>query len=110
MAAPVEPETVAPVTPTAMTESSAAPVSRGNSRGRRIQLEFQRESWVEIKDGGGRTLLSQLNPAGTQKVVAGAPPFSVIIGNAANVRVTYNDAPFDLRPYVKIEVARFTLE
>ena len=108
VAAAVEAETVAPVTPAPMTEPGAAPVSRG--RGRRIQLEFQKESWVEIKDRDGMTLLSQLNPAGTQKVVEGAPPFSVIIGNAAYVRVTYKDAPVDLSPYVKIEVARFTLE
>jgi cytoskeleton protein RodZ len=114
VAAPVEPETVAPAPPASMTESGATPVSRGksggNSRGRRIELEFQRESWVEIKDRDGMTLLSQLNPADTLKVVEGAPPFSVIIGNAANVRVTYKNAPFDLRPYVKVEVARFTLE
>lgn len=108
VAASVESETVAPVTPAYLTESGAAPVSRG--RGGRIELQFQRESWVEIKDRDGMTLLSQLNPAGTQKVVEGAPPFSVIIGNAANVRVTYKNAPFDLRPYVKVEVARFTLE
>ena len=110
VAAPVEPDTVAPVAPAAVTESGAAPVSRDNSRGRRIQLEFQKESWVEIKDREGMTLLSQLNPAGTQKVVEGAPPFSVIIGNAANVRVTYRDVPVDLKPYVKVEVARLTLE
>lgn len=113
VAAPVETEIeapVAPVAPVAMAESGAAPTSRSNSRGRRIQFEFLRESWVEIKDREGRTLLSQLNPAGTQKVVEGTPPFSVIIGNAANVRVTYNDAPVDLKPYVKIEVARLTLE
>ncbi len=110
VAAPVEPDAVAPVAPAATTEYGAAPVSRRNSRGRRIQLEFQKESWVEIKDRDGMTLLSQLNAAGTQKAVEGAPPFSVIIGNAANVRVTYKDAPFDLTPYVKIEVARFTLE
>ena len=109
-APPAGPESVAPATPEVMAESGAAPVSRGNSRGRRIRFEFQRESWVEIKDRDGMTLLSQLNPAGTQKVVEGAPPFSVIIGNAANVRVTYRDVPFDLTPYVKIEVARFTLE
>ena len=107
--APVEPESVAPVAPEAATESRGAPVSRGENRGR-IQFQFQRESWVQIKDRDGITLLSQLNPAGTRKVVEGAPPFSVIIGNAADVRVTYNDAPFDLRPYVKVEVARFTLE
>lgn len=110
VAAPVEPESVAPVEPAAVTESGAAPVSRGDGGGRRVQFEFQRESWVQIKDRNGMTLLSQLNPAGTQKVVEGAPPFSVIIGNAANVRVIYKDTPFDLRPYVKVEVARFTLE
>lgn len=113
VAAPVEPETPAPVTPAAVPESRAGPVSRGTGPGRRIQLEFQTESWVEIKDRDGITLLSQLNAAGTHKVVEGAPPFSVIIGNAgnaANVRVIYKDTPFDLRPYVKVEVARFTLE
>lgn len=110
VAAPVEPDTVAPVAPAAMTASGAAPVSLGGSQGRRIQLEFKKESWVQIKDREGMTLLSQLNPAGTQKVVEGAPPFSVIIGNAANVRVTYRDAPVDLKPYVKIEVARLKLE
>jgi len=86
----------------------AAPV--GQSGTRRIELQFQKESWVEIKDGVGRTLLSQLNPAGTQRVIEGAPPFSVIIGNAASVRVQYNDMPFDLKPYIKVEVARLTLE
>lgn len=111
VAAPAEPDTVAPAAPAVMPESGAAtPVRRGSGRGRLIQLEFPQESWVEIKDRDGTTLLSQLNAAGTQKVVEGAPPFSVIIGNAANVRVTYRDAPFDLRPYVKVEVARFTLE
>jgi cytoskeleton protein RodZ len=105
-AAPATP--VTPLTPVAMADTGKAPASRGNAR--RIQLEFQRESWVEIKDRAGRTLLSQLNPAGTQKVVEGAPPFSVIIGNAANVRVTYKDASVDLMPYVKVEVARLTLE
>jgi len=101
---------MAPATPAAVAQSGAAPVRRGNSEGRRIRFEFQQESWVEIKDRDGLILLSQLNPAGTQKVVEGAPPFSVIIGNAANVRVIYRDVPFDLRPYVKVEVARFTLE
>ena len=96
---------VAPEAPVAGVD--AAPAIHG---GRRIELDFRKESWVEIKDREGRTLLSQLNPAGTQKVVEGSPPFSVIIGNAEGVRVVYRDAPVDLRPYVKIEVARLTLE
>lgn len=87
-------------------ESAAAP----RSGRRRIVLEFVRESWVEIRNGNGRILLSQLNPGGTQKVIEGTPPFSLVIGNASHVHLAYNDAPVDLKPYVKVEVARLTLE
>lgn len=83
---------------------------RRDSLGGRILLEFQRDSWVEIRDGQGRTILSQLNPGGSHKQVEGNPPFSLIIGNAHGVRLLYNDTQVDLRPYVKVEVARLTLE
>ena len=73
-------------------------------------LHFDAESWVEIRDGTGKVLMSQLNRAGTEKEVQGTPPFSVVIGNAQHVRVTYNDEPFDLTPHIRVEVARFTLK
>jgi cytoskeleton protein RodZ len=76
----------------------------------RIRLEFDRESWVEIRDRDGKTLMSQLNPAGSRRVVLGRPPFSLVIGNGAAVRLTYNDSPVDLKPYIEIEVARLTLD
>ena len=76
----------------------------------RIEFEFQRESWVEIKDRGGKILLSQINPAGTQKAVEGEPPLSITIGNAGGVRVTYKGVPVDLKRYMKSDVARLTLE
>jgi cytoskeleton protein RodZ len=76
----------------------------------RIRLEFDSESWAEIKDKDGKMLVSQLMPAGARRTVVGHPPFSVVIGNAAAVRLTYNEIPVDLKPYVKIEVARLTLE
>lgn len=76
---------------------------------RRIILSFDRASWVEIKAGNGETLLSQMNFAGTEKVVEGEPPFLVTIGNAPNVRVTYNELPVDLKPHFKVDVARLTL-
>jgi cytoskeleton protein RodZ len=89
-------------------KAAAAPVSRRGAK--RIQLDFQNQSWVEIKDRDGNTLLSDLNPADTRKTVEGMPPFAVVIGNASGVRLTYDDKPFDLKPHVKVEVARFTLE
>jgi cytoskeleton protein RodZ len=76
----------------------------------RILLEFDQLSWVEIKQANGRILLSQLNPAGTRQLIEGVPPFDLVIGNAANVRLKYNDKPVDLKPYFKVDVARLALE
>jgi len=83
---------------------------RAQDATRRITLRFDRESWVQIRARGGRILLSQLNPAGTERVVEGRPPFDLVIGNAQHVRLHYNDRSIDLAPHVKVEVARFTLE
>ncbi|HEX5093081.1 MAG TPA: helix-turn-helix domain-containing protein [Burkholderiales bacterium] len=75
-----------------------------------LVLRFDQESWVEITSGSGKLLVSHLHPAGSERVVTGVPPFQVVIGNAEHVKLTYNDRPVDLMPYVKVEVARFTLE
>jgi cytoskeleton protein RodZ len=85
---------------------SASPADGGTGR---IALHFDGESWVEIRSGSGKLLVASLHSAGTERFVSGLPPFEVVIGNAQQVRLTYNDKPVDLSPYVKVEVARFTL-
>jgi cytoskeleton protein RodZ len=75
-----------------------------------LNLEFGAESWVEIKDVSGRMLHRQLNPAGSSVSVRGQPPFELVIGNAAQARMTYNGRPIDLTPFIGTTVARFTLE
>ena len=87
-------------------EGAAGPLAAGK---RRIVMRFDKESWVEVKARNGVTLMSQLNPAGSEKVVDGDPPFQLTIGNAPSVHVTYNDQPVDLKPHFKVDVARFTL-
>lgn len=76
----------------------------------RIALRFERDSWVQIRARDGRVLLSQLNPAGTERVIEGRPPFDLVIGNARHVQLRYDDRPVDLAPHLRIEVARLTLE
>jgi len=73
-------------------------------------LQFERESWVEVRDAEGRKLYSQTNLAGSAQTISGTPPLSFIIGNAAGVRMKVNDRPFDLAPHVKVDVARLTLD
>lgn len=90
------------------TPPSATAASASSGPGT-LALQFEGESWVEIRSGSGKLLVASLNPAGTERVVSGLPPFEIVIGNAQQVRLTYNDKPVDLTPYVKVEVARFTL-
>ena len=106
----------APVAPSPSISVAETPVARaqqpsggGGAEGR-IRLEFDRESWVEIRDRDGRTLMSQLNPAGSRRVVIGRRPLFLVIGSGAAVRLIYNDKPVDLKPYIQIEVARLTLD
>jgi cytoskeleton protein RodZ len=100
-------------TPGIATAETAAHVEpdRAPAGGRRmIGLRFERESWVEITDRAGHRLISQLNPAGSEQSLEGVPPFDVVVGNAQHVKLTYDGRPIDLMPYVKVEVARLTLE
>jgi len=76
----------------------------------RVRMIFEQESWVEIKDRSGRILLSRLNLPGSETEVSGRPPFNVVIGNAPDVQVLYEDREFPLEPHTKVAVARFTVE
>jgi cytoskeleton protein RodZ len=51
-----------------------------------------------------------LSRRGETHAVQGKPPFSLVVGNAADVRIAYNGKPFDLTPYIRVNVARFKLE
>jgi cytoskeleton protein RodZ len=75
-----------------------------------VRFRFEQESWVEIRDRNGSRIFSQLNPAGTTQVVSGLPPLSLVVGNAAGVRLMHNDQLVNLAPHVKVDVARLTLE
>src|SRR5437879_12974173 len=107
-AAPAAPSVSAAETPAAQAQQPSGGGGGGNEA--RIRLEFDRESWVEIRDRDGKTLMSQLNPAGSRRLVLGRPPLSLVIGSGTAVRLTYNDKPVDLKPYIQIEVARLTLD
>lgn len=88
-------------------ETAEAPLPAGVHR---IVLRVTGESWIEIKDGSGRTLIASLNPAGSERSVRGQPPFDLVIGNASTVTLLYDGRPVDLRPHTKVQVARFTLK
>jgi cytoskeleton protein RodZ len=76
-----------------------------------IHFVFDEESWVEVIDAEGKKILSRTNLGNTEKMVYGKPPFSLTIGNAANVKLDYNSKSVNLTPYIRNGgVARLSLE
>jgi len=68
------------------------------------------ESWVEVVDGRGKALVSRRFSAGETGEVVGRAPFSIVVGNASQVKMTYNGSEFDLKPHTRVAVARVTLK
>ena len=102
---PVEP----PKAP-AVEAPKAAPAVVNAAQGSTLKFVFKGQSWVEVRDNKGKLLFSRLNPAGSDAEVSGKPPFNVVVGNAPEVQLYYNDHEFDLEPHTKVAVARFTVE
>ena len=94
----------------AVPEVENIPVKKEGERA--LRFIFNEESWVEIKDAGGKRIFSEVSPGNTEKTVYGRPPFSLTIGNAANVKLVYNAKPVDLIPYTSKNggVARLSLD
>lgn len=78
--------------------------------GPRLQMVFDGDAWVEIRDKSGKIVFSQMNAKGSQQLLRVSPPLSLVVGNAAHVKLSYNDKPVDLAPHIKVDVARLTIE
>lgn len=102
--APATPAAVPTVLTTPPAPAAPAAVSGA------IRLNFAGASWVEVRGKGDKIIFSQSNTAGSEKEVVGEGPYSLVIGNAAQVKLSYKGKPVDLEPHTKGAVARLTLE
>lgn len=75
-----------------------------------LEFHFKQAAWVEVRDHSGKSIFSQLNQAGSQRVIVGEPPYSIIVGNAGQVELRYQGKVIDLTKRSKDDVARLTLE
>lgn len=107
---PEAPAEAVPAAASGAAEAGEPAAPEAQAAGSVLHLEFGAEAWTEVKDASGRMLHRQLDPAGSSADVSGQPPFDVVIGNASQVRLTYNGRPIDLKPFTDGTVARFTLE
>lgn len=71
---------------------------------------FDGKSWVEVRDSSKTVIFAQNNEPGSRQVINGKPPFALVIGNASQVQLVYEDRQVDLLPFTRVDVARFNLE
>jgi len=88
---------------------AVAPAAGSGTGANRLVVRTEGEAWIEIRDAADRMLISSLNPAGSERVVRGKPPYSLVIGNASQVSITYDNKPVNLAPYIRQDVARLTV-
>ncbi len=84
----------------------AAPSNSGN-----LYFKLTGDSWIKVVDGTGASLFEQLKKNGSEQIITGKRPLSIVIGNASAVNLTYNDKVIDIASYKRQDgTARFTLE
>jgi cytoskeleton protein RodZ len=93
VAAVAEPAS-APIT-TASAASAVPPAAAPAVRGA-LLLRASAESWVEVVDARGNTLISRLLQGGETVGLDGPSPLKVKIGNASAVQVSFRGKPVDL--------------
>jgi cytoskeleton protein RodZ len=75
-----------------------------------LQLRTSGESWVEIVDASGASLLHRMLQPGEAVGLDGTPPFKVKIGNATVTTLIYRGQPVELAASTRDNVARFELK
>jgi cytoskeleton protein RodZ len=103
-AIPVAPQLTMPATAEAQPDSS--------TKVTQIRIEFGEESWTEIRDKDDKIISSKVNPAGSELVVYGRAPFTMLIGHGLSARLYHQGKQVDLTPYINkySEVAHVTLK
>jgi cytoskeleton protein RodZ len=101
---------MSPAMPAAVTPAPPVGIPSSGVTLTRLKMSFSGLSWVEVRDRSGKTIHSQNNAAGTDQIVEGEAPLSLVIGNSAKVKLLYKGQPVDLSAFAKDEVARLTLE
>jgi len=110
-AAPVAPAAPAAATPAAPVAAPSLPAASGPISARGIVVFRTRaQSWIQVTDATGTTVLRKLMEPGETAGASGALPLSVTIGSVEATEVQVRGKPYNLAPVSKDNVARFEVK
>jgi cytoskeleton protein RodZ len=98
------------VNPAAFAEPAAAEPAPAVAL-KQVVFLFKDACWTEVRDSEGKLRIFGELSSGRQRILdSKLGPFSVLLGNAPEVELTIDGEVFDLKPYTRGRVARFTLD
>jgi cytoskeleton protein RodZ len=116
VSAPVSPAPVAPVVVATAPAVVAAPAATSPAAvtapvagAGKVHLQYVADCWTQVSDGNGKVLFSGVKRKGDSLDLSGKPPFSLRLGFARGVQVTYNGQAVDVAPFTSGETARLKL-
>jgi len=114
-AAPASAASVAPLSPAAVSATAAQGIDEvlahvAAAPNIPLQVIATADSWVEVVDAQGHSLLSRTVVAGESVGLDGALPMKVKIGNAKGTRLKLRGDNVDLTPWTHDNVARLELK
>src|SRR3546814_15212475 len=74
-----------------------------------LSLRFSGESWVQVAAPDGRSIEEALLEAGDTRSYAAGEVGHLVLGNASAVELRSSGDVQDLEPYMRANVARFTV-
>jgi len=76
-----------------------------------LVMVFDKDCWVEIKDGNGKMILSDLFSAAERIDQVVTAPIEVLLGRSSAVtNMTFDERVIDLKPHTRKDIARLTLK
>ena len=75
-----------------------------------LQVQVSAQSWVEVIDVRGQSLLSRVIQPGENVELDGTVPLKVKIGNAAATQLVFRGQAFSLAPFTRDNLARLELK
>lgn len=105
--APTPASAAAPAPAVASTVTTSSVSGQGDAA---LRVRFAKDSWFEVRDKSGKSILAVTAKSGSEQIVKGTPPLKVMIGNVSGVEtIEYQGGKVDLQTFAKSNVARLSL-
>lgn len=90
-------------------QAPAVSAPPGSAAAPSLRVRFAGDSWVSVVDADGNRLLYELGSQGSEKLVRGKPPFTVVLGRPAEISLEYQEQPYNHGYTTNRAPARFVI-